>query len=284
MIRMNENKRMLALFGVIILIIAIILVISFWPEPDKTFACNVKKDSDYEKLAAITYEDYECLKDESNIVIVAGDLSDKEKANLNTVGEEAGIGIYYLSDEISSSDLSTIKEELEYSDDSFEEDVILVVNYGNVEAYKEDILDDSEAIYEFLDEAGVTTFACNVQASEDYENLGIITYEDYECLLETDKPFALVIAQTTCSYCQEYAPVINEYAGENHVPIYVVYLDEMGDEANDLLDSLSYFDDNTSWGTPLTLGIDNKEVVATISGYTDDTDEIDSFMEQAGIK
>ena len=57
---MSENKRMLALFGVIILVVAIILVISFWPEPDKTFACSVKKDDNYTKLAAINYEDYEC--------------------------------------------------------------------------------------------------------------------------------------------------------------------------------------------------------------------------------
>lgn len=281
---MNENKRMLALFGVIILIVAIILVIAFWPEPDKTFACNVKKDGDYTKLAAITYEDYECLKDESNVVIAAGDLSTKEKENLNKAGEEAGIGIYYLSDEISKSDLNKIEDELDYADNAFEKDVVLVVNEGNVEAYKEDILNKSESIYNFLEEAGVTTFACNVTTSEEYENLGVITYEDYECLLDSDKPFALVIAQTTCSYCQQYAPVINEYAGENNVPIYVVYLDELGEEANDLLSSLSYFDDNSDWGTPLTLGIDNKEVVANISGYTDDTETIDNFMEQAGIK
>ena len=281
---MSENKRMLALFGVIILVIAIILVISFWPEPDKTFACSVKKDDNYTKLAAINYEDYECLKDESNVVIVAGDLSNKEKENLNKAGEEAGTGIYYLSDEISKTDLNKIEKELKYEDKSFENDVVLVVNKGKVEAYKENILDKSDSIYNFLEESGITTFACNVTTSEEYENLGIVNYEDYECLLNSDKPFALVIAQTTCSYCQQFAPVINEYAGENKIPVYVVYLDELGDDANKLLSSLSYFDNNQDWGTPLTLGIDNKEVVANLSGYTDDTETIDSFMEQAGIK
>lgn len=281
---MSENKRMLALFGVIILIVIIILVIAFWPEPDKTFACNVKKDGDYDKLAAITYEDYECLKDESNVVIASGDLSTEEKENLNIAAEQAGIGIYYLSDEISKSDLNKIEKDLNYADNAFEKDVVLVVNNGKVDTYKEDVLDDSQDIYEFLEESGLVGFACDVVASEEYENLGVLTYENYECLLDSDKPFALVIAQTTCSYCQQYAPVINEYAGENNVPIYVVYLDELGDDANSLLSSLSYFDDNQDWGTPLTLGIDNKEVVASIGGYTDDTEEIDNFMEQTGIK
>lgn len=281
---MNENKRMLMLFGVIILIVAVILVISFWPEPDKTFACNVKKEGDYTKLATITYENYECLKDESDVVLVVGDLNNKEKENLNEAGEEAGIGIYYLSDEISKSDLNKIKKDLNYAKNAFEKDVILVMNKGKVETYKENILSKSTEIYNFLEESGVTTFACDVKTSEEYENLGVITYDNYECLLDSDKPFALVIAQTTCSYCQQFAPVINEYAGKNKVPVYIVYLDELGEDANKLLSSLSYFDENQDWGTPLSLGIDNKEVVSTLSGYTDDTTEIDNFMEQAGIK
>ena len=37
---MNENKRLLALFGVVAVIVIVILVICFWPEPDKTFACK----------------------------------------------------------------------------------------------------------------------------------------------------------------------------------------------------------------------------------------------------
>ena len=284
MIKMNENKRMLMLFGVIILIVIIILVISFWPEPDKTFACNVKKEGDYTKLASITYEDYECLKDESNVVLAIGDLNNKEKNSLNSAGVEAGVGIYYVSEEVSKGDLNKIKKDLNYTKNAFEKDVLLVVNKGKVTTYKEDILNKSEEVYDFLDESGVTTFACNVKPSEEYANLGVLTYDNYECLLDSDKPFALVIAQTTCSYCQEYAPVINEYAGENNVPIYLVYLDELGNDANKLLSSLSYFNENQDWGTPLSLGIDNKEVIATISGYTDDKNEIDNFMKQTGIK
>ncbi len=282
---MNENKRLLVLCGVVILIIAIILLIVFWPAPDKTFACKVKAEGDYTNLAAITYEDYQCLQDENNIVLAMGDISDKEKANLNAVGKDNGIGIYYLSDEVSNSDKNKIESDLEYSDKSFEKDVLLVLNKGEVSEYKEDILGSEEDIYNFLDEAGVTSFACGVATHEEYENLGEITYEDYECLLDSDKPFALVIAQTTCSYCEQFAPIINDYAGENNIPVYIVYLDKLeSDDYSNLLGSLDYFDNNDSWGTPLTLGIDNKEVVANLSGYTDDTEAIDSFMEQAGLK
>ena len=284
-IRMSENKRMLALFGVVILIVIIILAIAFWPEPDKTFTCNVKKDGDYDKLAAITYEDYECLKGKNNVVIVAGDLNNKEKNNINKAGKKANIGIYYLSDEISKSDLKKIEKDLDYADKSFKKDVILVVNKGKVTDYKENILNNSNDIYDFLDEAGITSLACGVVASEEYENLGVATYDNYECLLDNDRPFALVVAQTTCSYCQKYAPVINEYAGKNNVPIYIIYLDQLSeDESNSLLSSLSYFDENQDWGTPLTLGINDKKVVADISGYTDDTKTIDKFMEKTGIK
>lgn len=279
---MNENKRLLALLGVVILIIVVILAIVFWPEPDKTFTCKVKALEGYTNLASITYEDYDCLKEENNVVIAIGDISAKEKDSLNNVGSDNGIGIYYFNDKANQD---KIEKELKYNDKSFTKDVLLVVNGGKVSAYKEDILNNEKSIYGFLDEAGVTSFACGVVSSEEYENLGEITYDNYECLLDSNKPFALVIAQTTCSYCQQFAPIINDYAGENNIPVYMIYLDKLSEEEHsNLTSSLDYFKDNNSWGTPLTLGIDNKEVVANLSGYTDDTNAIDDFMTQAGLK
>ena len=281
---MNENKRLLALFGAVLIIVVIVLVVNFWPEPDKTFACGVKKDEDYSKLAAINYEDYECLKDESSVVLASGDLSKKEKSNLNNVATESGIGIYYLSNDISKEDLEKIQKDLKYKDKAFEEDVLLVLDKDKVINYKENVFSNKDDIYNFLDEAGALSFACGIKSSEDYENLGEADYEDYECLLNSDKPFALVIAQTTCSYCHEFAPIIDEYALNNDIPVYIIYLDKISsDEVNELT-SLAYFNENSNWGTPLTLGIKNKEVVANISGYTDDESRIDEFFETLGLK
>lgn len=281
---MNENKRMLILVGAIAIIIGLILVISFWPEKDTTFACGVKKDKDYTNLAAVNYDDYNCLKDEKEVILAVGDLSKSEKKNLNKVGEEADMGIYYLSDEISSSELKKIKKQLTYSDDAFKKDVLLIMKKGKVDSYKEDVFASSDSIYSFLEEKGVMHFACGVQASEEFKNLGIINYDDYKCLYDRGKIFILVVAQTTCSHCINFEPVINEYAGEKNIPVYVINVDELSeDEFTEFTGSLSYFAENEQWGTPLTLAIKDKKVVAKLNGEVDAT-AIDSFVKEAGIK
>ena len=131
---MNENKRMLIFFVSIILVIAVILIIAFWPEPDTTFACGVKSDKDYSKLGAINYQQYECLmeQDNKNAIAISDGLSDEEKENLNKVAEEIGKGIYYISDEVSNSDLNSIKKDLKFDKISYDNSSLVVVENAKV--------------------------------------------------------------------------------------------------------------------------------------------------------
>ncbi len=281
---MEENKRMLILAGVVLVIVGIILLISFWPKQDKTFACKVKKEDGYTNLASITYDDYKCLKDEDEVIIAVGDFDKKEKSALNKAGKNAGKGIYYVGEDISKSDLKTIKKQLKYNDNSFEKDVLLVVKKGKVKEYKEDVFNSSSDITAFFEEAGVAKFSCGVNASDEFENLAIIDYDDYKCLYDSDKTFVIVVAQTTCSHCINFEPVINEYAGENNIPVYVINVDQLeSDDFNNLTNSVSYFSENENWGTPLTLAIKDKQVIASISGEAEES-AIESLMKEAGLK
>ena len=87
---MNENKRLLMMFGIIALVVIIILVISFWPKPDKTFMCGVKADGDYNKLGKVNYKQYQCLyeSESKNPVVVADELSSKDKKQLNEAAKK----------------------------------------------------------------------------------------------------------------------------------------------------------------------------------------------------
>ena len=65
---------------------------------------------------------------------------------------------------------------------------------------------------------------------------------------------------------------------------YIVNIDQLTDEERTkLTGSFSYFETNTSWGTPLTIAVDDKEVVGELSGYTDQTDTIKDVYINAGI-
>lgn len=285
---MSENKRLIAVGLTILLVISLILVITFWPKPDTNFVCGIKADGNYKRLGAINYKQYQCLVKEKGkeALVVTNSLSKKEKQNLNNVAKSIGKSIYYLNTQsINKDDLKTIKKDLKYNDSSFKKDVILVIEKGKVDSYKEDVLSNKDELKSFLKEAGLARFACDATPSEEYENLGELTYEKYKCLYESEEPFAVIFSQTTCSYCMQFKPVINEYVGKNNIPLYFIEINTLSDEEREgLLGSLSYFDDNESWGTPLTLGIKNKEVVTEISGFTDDEEEIDNFFEKMELK
>lgn len=284
---MNENKRMLILFISIVLVIAIILVIAFWPEADKTFTCGVQADKDYNNLGSVNAEQYECLKEQNNkfAIAISDGLSDKEKQELNKAAEKLGIGVYYLSDEVSNSSLKDIEKELKTDKVSYKNTSLVIVENKKVTDGIEKNLDNSNKIYDFLDEAGLAKFSCNTTSDEEFENLAKLTYDQYDCLYNSDKPFVVVFTQSTCGYCEQFLPVINEYAGTNNLPVYYLEIDTMDSEdSNKVFNSLSYFEENTDWGTPLTLAIKDKKVVTELSGYTSDTNTIDGLFEEIGLK
>jgi len=285
---MNENRRLLTIFGVIALVVVLILVISFWPKPDKTFTCGVKADGDYDKLGKVNYKQYQCLyeSDSKNAIVIDDDLSSKDKEQLNDAAKKINHAIYYIDTEkVSEDDMKQIKKDLKYNDKSSFKNVILVIEDGDVTSYKEDFLKNEGDLDNFLKDAKLSKFACDVTVSEEYGNLAEITYEQYQCLYDSKEPFALVLAQTTCSYCLSFKPVINDYAEKADLPVYVIEIDQLSDDdRNALLSSLSYFDNNQNWGTPLTLGIKDKEVVADLSGYTEDEGSLEDFFGKLGIK
>ena len=284
---MNENKRMLIFFISIILIVAVILIIALWPEADKTFTCCVKADKDYSKLGSINYKQYECLskQDDKYALAISDGLSDDEKKSLNKAAEESGRGIYYLSDELSNSDLKNIKKDLKTDKVSYDDTALVIVEKGKVTDGLDKNLKNSDDISQFLKDSGFIKFTCNTETDEEYPNLAKLTYDQYECLYNSDTPFVMVITQSTCSYCKQYLPFVNEYAGENDLPVYILEIDTMDNtDVQDVLSSLSYFDDNSDWGTPLTLAIKDKKVATEISGYTNQTNDLDKVFKEIGLK
>lgn len=284
---MNENKRMLIFFISIVLVIALILVIAFWPEGDKTFTCGVTADKDYKKLGSVNYKQYQCLYGQKTkfALAVSDGLSNSEKSALNKAAQKSNHGIYYLNDEISNSDLKIIKKDLKNDKVSFKDSSLVVVSKGKVTDGLESNLDNTDKVYDFLKESGIAKFSCGATSDSEYSNLSKLTYDQYNCLYNSDESFAVIITQSTCGYCKQFKPIINEYAGKNNIPVYYVEINTMDQsDAQKVESSLSYFSEHTDWGTPLTLGVKDKKVVTSLSGYTDDESKLDSFFKELGLK
>lgn len=284
---MEENKRLIAVGAVILAIVVLILAIAFWPEADHSFACKVKGDKEYSKIGAVNYKQYKCLVEEDGkkAIVYTTKMTDKKKEVLNEAATKLGTSIYYINtDKIKDKDLKVIKKKLKSGDLTLKKDAIIVLNKGKIETFKEDILAKVDEIKTFLKDAKLAKFMCDVTPSEEYPNFAEVTLDQYKCLYESEEPFAIMFSQTTCGHCQNFKPYINEFVGKNNIPFYVIEVDQLSsDERTELLGTLSYFDENENWGTPITFGVKNKEITAELSGDNENDDEVTDFFKQAGL-
>ena len=106
-----------------------------------------------------------------------------------------------------------------------------------------------------------------------------ISYTEYEELMNSNKPFLMVIIQDGCGYCEMYEPVVEEVANELGIPVNYLNLTNLSsEESNKLSKSNSYLKKN-QWGTPTTLFMVGDKVIDSIGQYVDKDDFLD-FVEK----
>ena len=106
-----------------------------------------------------------------------------------------------------------------------------------------------------------------------------ISYTEYEDLMNSNKPFLMVIIQDGCGYCEMYEPVVEEVANELGIPVNYLNLTNLSsEERNKLSKSNSYLKKN-QWGTPTTLFMVGDKVIDSIGQYVEKDDFV-SFVKE----
>ena len=106
-----------------------------------------------------------------------------------------------------------------------------------------------------------------------------ISYTEYEELMNSNKPFLMVIIQDECGYCRMYEPVVEEVANELGIPVNYLNLTNLSsEEGTKLSESNSYLKKN-QWGTPTTLFMVGDKVIDSIGQYVEKDDFVD-FVEK----
>ena len=97
-----------------------------------------------------------------------------------------------------------------------------------------------------------------------------LTYAEYQKKIDDDEEFVFIVERTTCSHCQNFMPVAEEFAKKNGVPMYYIDTDEMEQsDWSNLEKSNTFFKKNSgNWGTPTTIVLAGNESVDTIEGET----------------
>ena len=189
---------------------------------------------------------------------------------------------YINIDELSSSGLSELLQALNIDESNFGTPYLSITNNGDVTAEQSGAL-DREALFNFLQESGM--IASDVEYKSEYPNLTMIDYARYTEILESGEKSIVVIGQTGCMYCEETKPVLNEIAEEYDITINYLNITDLSEEdSSNLMNSVTYLKELESFGTPLTMVIENQEVVGHQDGYVEKSVFEEFFREQGFIE
>lgn len=111
-----------------------------------------------------------------------------------------------------------------------------------------------------------------VYSAEKY--ITFVDYDEYKSLIKEDKTHIIVVGQTTCSHCIAIKPALNSVAEDYDLTINYLNLTDLTEEESEgffsSLEKIEYNDPDFlkdgSFGTPLTLIVENGKVVDYISG------------------
>ena len=115
--------------------------------------------------------------------------------------------------------------------------------------------------------------------------MNYIDYSGYKKVISSTGTNILVIGQTSCGYCIKAKPILNQIVADKNIKINYLNITNLSDEERQKFTSkLDYFNDNTKWGTPLTLIIKDGKVIDSANGLLDYDGYVDLFSRNGLIK
>ena len=107
--------------------------------------------------------------------------------------------------------------------------------------------------------------------------------DEYLSLKDGEEKSIIYVARPTCSYCQQQEPIMKNLAYLYDLEIHYLNTDELDEDGfQKLADSYEYF--SGQWGTPVTLIVQNGEVIDEADGYTSKEDMLAMFKENGLVE
>lgn len=207
-----------------------------------------------------------------------------EQPIMDQISEDYNLDYLHIdSDKLTTKDREKILKELNIEQAT---PTTVVVKDGKVLGKQVGYVDGGEMV-EFLKDYKVLDKDA-VYSPEQY--LTFVDYDEYNDILSESGKHIVTIGQTGCSHCTATKPVLNQIAKDYNIVINYLNITEMSQsEINSFTNGLSEigYDDKDflekgSFGTPLTLIIENGHVISYVSGERPTAQFIRAFK-KAGI-
>lgn len=262
---MNETKKIITIFIVVIIAIAGIIGINYMTQKENQKIIDKFQkimDSKTEQLIYIGSPTCGYCQQFAPVLEEITTTYDLKYEYLNTT-EITGSALTELLNML-GTDASTPQ--------------IVVVKDGKVVNIQQGYT-DREGFFNFLQENGVISKDEKLEATD--ANLNKIGHAEYDELINSDEKEIIVIAQTGCSYCESAKPVLNSMAEKYDLDINWLNITDLSEEEQtNLMSSLDIF--NQDFGTPLMMIVQNKEVVDSTTGF-ESQEQYETFFKENGL-
>lgn len=109
-----------------------------------------------------------------------------------------------------------------------------------------------------------------------------VSIDEYLNLIKSSDKQIILIARPTCGYCEKFTPILKQAMEDMNLTINYVNTDNFSsDDWSKFQNSFDYLASN-EWGTPLTLIVQNGEIVDKNNGYVE-LDAIKKFFTKNGL-
>lgn len=281
---MIKEKKKMIIFTAILTVVALALIVVLLIVELKSSGTIGSKDSS--EIVEKFNKKFESK--ERNVIYYASpscSYCTLQTPILETISEDYDMDYYYLdSSQLSNKQRKEILEKLEIEHAT---PVTIIVEDGEVIDTAIGYTQGSDYV-EFLKQAEMIPEDA-VYSAEQY--ITFVDYSEYEDLISSGETHIIVIGQTTCSHCIAIKPALNSVAGDYDLTINYLNLTELTeDESDDFYESLEdieydneEFLEDGSFGTPLTLIVENGKVKKYIEGSRTISQLVREFKKQGLI-
>lgn len=281
---MSKEKKKTIIITAIVALIAIILIVLFVYDNLKSSGNIESKES---KEIMEKFNEYYNSKERTVIYYASSNCSycTLQTPILETIAEDYDMDYYYLdSSKLAKKQREEVLKKLGIEHAT---PTTVIVEKGKVIDTAIGYTQGKDYVEFFKNSEMIPDDA--VYSAE--KNITFIDYSEYEKLISNNKTNIIVVGQTGCSHCIAIKPALNTVAGDYNITInYLNLTDLTEEESNNFSESLKTIEYNDedflqdgSFGTPLTLIVENGKVKSYLSGERTISQLVKEFKKQGII-
>lgn len=281
---LNEKTKSIIIISVLIAIVCVLLGFLIYDNMKKSGAISTSESKEIMK----DFDKYFNSKERTVIYYASSSCSwcSLQTPILETISSDYDMDYLYVdSSKLGKNQRENMLEKLGIEHGT---PTTIIVEKGKVIAVAEGYQEASKYIEFFKENKMIPEDA--VYSEEQY--LNFVSYDEYKEIITKSGKNIVVVGQTTCSHCIAIKPALNSIAEDYDVTINYINIDKLDNDQREgfyaSLTDIGYDDEDFlesgSFGTPLTLIMENGKVSSYLSGERTTSQLVKAFKKAGIIK